>query len=177
MRDMHFFSVVGGRCCKKWEWLKTEPVDHKHVLGEVSFKKVYMEGTNLDINFLWISRDQITSCKITRYHKGMCTLVSKPLLLDTPALSSWVSLWLRPVNWVHALSVLTSVFQGLRSRDLSGRTWRRGWQPTPVFLPGESPWTGAWRTTVHGVAKSQTRLSQAYGSEARSSAFLSTHYT
>ena len=31
------------------------------------------------------------------------------------------------------------------------------WQPTPVFLPGESPWTeepgGA---TVHGVAKSRT---------------------
>ena len=20
--------------------------------------------------------------------------------------------------------------------------WRRAWQPTPVFLPGESPWTG-----------------------------------
>ena len=20
-------------------------------------------------------------------------------------------------------------------------TWRRAWQPTPVFLPGESPWT------------------------------------
>jgi len=19
--------------------------------------------------------------------------------------------------------------------------WRRAWQPTPVFLPGESPWT------------------------------------
>ena len=19
--------------------------------------------------------------------------------------------------------------------------WRKGWQPTPVFLPGESPWT------------------------------------
>ena len=35
--------------------------------------------------------------------------------------------------------------------------WRRAWQPTPVFLPGESPWT--WRVTVHGVAKSQTYLS------------------
>ena len=24
----------------------------------------------------------------------------------------------------------------------SGRfPWRRAWQPTPVFLPGESPWT------------------------------------
>ena len=34
---------------------------------------------------------------------------------------------------------------------------RRVWQPTPVFLPGESPWTeepsGA---TVHGVTKGQT---------------------
>ena len=32
--------------------------------------------------------------------------------------------------------------------------WRRKWQPTPVFLPGEIPWTeGAGRATVHGVAK------------------------
>ena len=41
--------------------------------------------------------------------------------------------------------------------------WRRAWQPTPVFLPGESPWTkedrGAWQATVHGVTKSQTWLS------------------
>ena len=27
-------------------------------------------------------------------------------------------------------------------RDLGQKTpWRRAWQPTPVFLPGESPWT------------------------------------
>ena len=30
--------------------------------------------------------------------------------------------------------------------------WRRAWQPTPVFLPGESH--GAWRATVHGVSES-----------------------
>ena len=28
------------------------------------------------------------------------------------------------------------------------------WQPTPVFLPGESLDRGAWRATVHGVAES-----------------------
>ena len=28
--------------------------------------------------------------------------------------------------------------------------WRREWQPTPVFLPGESMDRGAWWTTVHG---------------------------
>ena len=31
-------------------------------------------------------------------------------------------------------------------------------QPTPVFLPGESPWT-PWQATAHGVAKSQIPLS------------------
>ena len=38
--------------------------------------------------------------------------------------------------------------------------WRRAWQPTPVFLPGESPMDrGAWRATVHGITKNQTQLS------------------
>ena len=34
--------------------------------------------------------------------------------------------------------------------------WRRAWQPTPVFLPGES--LGQRSLVVHRVAKSQTRL-------------------
>ena len=39
--------------------------------------------------------------------------------------------------------------------------WRRPWKPTPVFLPGESPWTeGAWQVTVHGVTKSWASLKQ-----------------
>ena len=36
--------------------------------------------------------------------------------------------------------------------------WRRAWQPTPVFLPGESQGQRAWRATVQGVAKSRTQL-------------------
>ena len=32
-----------------------------------------------------------------------------------------------PESWVRSLS----------RED----PWRRAWQPTPVFLPGESPWT------------------------------------
>ena len=37
--------------------------------------------------------------------------------------------------------------------------WRRKWQPTAVFLPGESPGPRSlvW-ATVHGDAKSQTQL-------------------
>ena len=37
--------------------------------------------------------------------------------------------------------------------------WRRKWQPTPVFLPEDPVDRGAWWFTVHGVAKSQTQLS------------------
>ena len=38
-----------------------------------------------------------------------------------------------------------------------GRSLEEAGQPTPLFLPGESTW--AWPATVHGVAKSRTRLS------------------
>ena len=37
--------------------------------------------------------------------------------------------------------------------------WRRAWQPTPVFLPGESHGQKSPWATVHRVAKSQTQLS------------------
>ena len=34
--------------------------------------------------------------------------------------------------------------------------WRRKWQPTPVFLPGESHGQRTRRTTVHGVTELDT---------------------
>ena len=39
------------------------------------------------------------------------------------------------------------------------RQRRRWWHPTPVLLPGKSHGQRAWWAAVHGVAKSQTRLS------------------
>ena len=37
-------------------------------------------------------------------------------------------------------------------------SWRRAWQPTAVFLPGESHGQRSLAATVHGVTESQTRL-------------------
>ena len=45
-----------------------------------------------------------------------------------------------------------------RLSDFTFTHWRRKWQPTPVFLPGESQGRGAWWAAVYGVAQSQTRL-------------------
>ena len=38
--------------------------------------------------------------------------------------------------------------------------WKKAWQPTPVFLLGESHEQRSWQATVHRVAKSWTRLKQ-----------------
>ena len=49
-------------------------------------------------------------------------------------------------DWATSLSLFTFLH------------WRRKWQPTPVFLPGESQGRGAWWAAVYGVAQSRTRL-------------------
>ena len=49
-------------------------------------------------------------------------------------------------DWVTSLSLFTFMH------------WRRKWQPTPVFLPGESQGRGAWWAAVYGVTQCRTRL-------------------
>ena len=55
-------------------------------------------------------------------------------------------------NWETSLSLFTFMH------------WRRKWQPTPVFLPGESQGRGslvglgAWWASVYGVVQSRTQL-------------------
>ena len=49
-------------------------------------------------------------------------------------------------DWATSLSLFTFMH------------WRRKWQPTPVFLPGESQGRGAWWAAVYGVAQSWTWL-------------------
>ena len=45
--------------------------------------------------------------------------------------------------------------------------WRRKWQPTPVFLPGESQGRGAWWAAVYGVAQSRIRWKRLSSSSSR----------
>ena len=49
-------------------------------------------------------------------------------------------------NWATSLSLFTFMH------------WKRKWQPTPVFLPGDPRDGGAWWAAVCGVAQSRTRL-------------------
>ena len=51
-------------------------------------------------------------------------------------------------DWATSLSLFTFMH------------WRRKWQPTPVFLPGESQGWGVWWAAFYGVTQSRTRLKQ-----------------
>ena len=46
---------------------------------------------------------------------------------------------------------------------------RRKWQPTPVFLPGESQDGGAWWAAISGVTQSRPRLKRLISSSSSSS--------
>ena len=54
--------------------------------------------------------------------------------------------------------------------------WRRKWQPTPVFLPGESRGQRGLVGTVHGAAKSRTRLSDFTWAKMKSSEWALIQY-
>ena len=45
--------------------------------------------------------------------------------------------------------------------------WKRKWQPTQVFLPGESQGWGAWWAAVYGITQSWTRLMRFSSSSSR----------
>ena len=50
------------------------------------------------------------------------------------------------LDWATSLSLFTFMH------------WRRKWQPTPMFLPGESQGRGSLVAAVYGITQSWTRL-------------------
>ena len=58
-------------------------------------------------------------------------------------------------DWATSLSLFTFIH------------WTRKWQPTPVFLPGESQGQGSLMGCVYGVAQSRIRLKRLSSSSTR----------
>ena len=75
----------------------------------------------------------------------------KLVSLMSPALAVWFFNFTTSTTW-GALYICVYVY-------IIRKSWRRKWQPTPVFFPGESYGQRSLAATVRGVTKSQTRLS------------------
>ena len=74
---------------------------------------------------------------------------------------AWKIPWMEEPGGLQSMRSLRVGHDGATSLSLfTLMYWRRKWQPTPVFLPGESQGRGAWWAAVSGVAQSRTRLTQ-----------------
>ena len=74
------------------------------------------------------------------------TLAWKIPWTEEPGGLQSMGLWRVRHDWATSLSLFTFMH------------WRRKWQPTPVFLPGESQGREAWWAAVYGIAQSRKRL-------------------
>ena len=115
------------------------------------WKLVKTKGSKVDIWWCEVLKPCVKWYNILE-EKAMATHSSTlawkiPWTEEPGRLQSMRSLRVRH-DWATSLSLFTFMH------------WRRKWQPTPVFLPGESQGRGAWWAAVYGVARSRTRLKQ-----------------
>ena len=81
---------------------------------------------------------------------------------------AWKIPWMEEPDGLHSMGSLGVGHDRATSLSLfTFMHWRRKWQPTPVFLPGESQGRGAWWAAVYGVVQSRTRLKQLSSSSSR----------
>ena len=72
---------------------------------------------------------------------------------------AWKIPWMEEPSRLQSMGLLRVRYDWVTSLSLFTFThWRRKWQPTPVFLPGESRDGGAWWAAVYGAAQSRTWL-------------------
>ena len=72
---------------------------------------------------------------------------------------AWKILWTEEPGRLQSMGSLRVGHDWATSLSLFAfMHWRRKWQPTPVFLPGESQGWEAWWAAVSGVAQSRTQL-------------------
>ena len=71
--------------------------------------------------------------------------------------SCWKIPWTEEPGGLQSIGVAKGRTQ-LSDFTFTFMHWRRKWQPTPVFLPGESRDGGAWWAAVYGVTQSRTQL-------------------
>ena len=104
-----------------------------------------MESLVKEYYSLIISRS-IHVKKATAPHSS--TLACKIPWTEEPGRLHSVGSWRVGHDWVTSLSLFSFMH------------WRRKWQPTPVFLPGESQGRGSLVGCVYGVAQIRTWLKQ-----------------
>ena len=90
----------------------------------------------------------------TRYH-----IHSEKAMAPHSSTLAWKIPWMEEPGRLQSMGSLRVGHDQETSLSLfTFMHWRRKWQPTPVFLPGESQGREAWWAAVYRVAQSRTQL-------------------
>ena len=88
---------------------------------------------------------------------GLCWGLSEKALAPHSSTLAWNIPWMEEPGRLQSMGLLRVGHDWATFLSLfTFMHWRRQWQPTPVFLPGESQ--GAWWAAVYGVTQIRTRL-------------------
>ena len=88
-----------------------------------------------------------------------CTYLAEKAMVPHSSTLAWKIPWMEEPGGLQSMGSRRVGHDWETSLSLfTFMHWRRKWQPTPVFLPGESQGRGSLMAAVYGVARSRTRL-------------------
>ena len=104
------------------------------------------------------SQWQVAASSGSQFGEPSFTFAEKAMATHSSTLA-WKIPWIEGHGRLQSMGSLGVGYDWATSLSLfTFMHGRRKWQPTPVFLPGESQGRGAWWAAVYGVAQSRTRL-------------------
>ena len=90
-----------------------------------------------------------------------CPFFSKKAMAPHSSTLAWEIPWMEEPGRLQSMGSLRVRYDWATSLSFfTFMHWRRKWQPTPVFFPGESQGRRAWWSAAYGGARSRTRLKQ-----------------
>ena len=129
---------------------------YEHNYVETCDKMLFLTVNIITIIFLtlvWILKEIISSFFL---FQKKCTVYSTP---NHSSILAWKIPWTEEPGGLQSMGSQTVGHDWATSLSLFPfMHWRRKWQPSLVFLPGESQGRRSLVAAIYGVAQSRTRL-------------------
>ena len=103
-------------------------------------------------------QEAICTCFLCHFFQLSIVIKEKAMATHSSTLA-WQIPWIEELGRLQSMESLGVWHDWMTSLSIfTFMHWRRKWQPTPVFLPGESQGRIAWWAAIYGVAQCWTRL-------------------
>ena len=126
------------------------------IISLLSWVQIFLKDFELSTHLVW--NIKLMSYIYTHIYVYIWWIQEKAMAPHSSTLA-WKIPWMEEPGGLQSMGSLRVGHDWATSLSLfTFMHWRRKWQPTPVFLPGESQGWGTLVAAVYGVAQSRTRL-------------------